>query len=233
MFGRLKSWVSNFYLTIRAGYYQPADLVHLPNPDDDKDDATRLPRKPGVIAALGAAGVAGALVTEVFMTIASATSLMAVAVSGTVAGLLGAALMGRVYYKCKKAGQELIKDFNAAGQLVSGTRRDIYLLRRAQKKITGLFNDASSPQFIDAEIKLIMDETKEMRARVRVDDPGQAPGHKTYYEFIRPTSQMIDATTPVTVAFAEKAAEKKPPPADLSRRIRRLLKKNVQGQAAA
>lgn len=233
MFGRLKSWVSGFYLTIRAGYYQPADLAHLHHSDDDNDDTSKLPRKPGVIAALGAVGIAGALVTDVLMTLAAAASLTAMAVSGTIAGVVGAALMGHVLYKSEKRCRELIKDFNAAGQLVSGARRDIYLLRRAQKKITGLFNDASSPQFIDAEIKLIMDETKDIRARVHVDDPGQAPGHKKYYEFIRPTSAMIDATTPLAASFQAKSEGKKPAPTNLSRKMRRLLGRNAQGQAAA
>lgn len=211
LFDRAMRWIDDFTDTIRAGYYTPA----LPAPPKDEET---LPRKPWVMTALGVFSVASALLTNTVIGLAIEASLIGVTAGIGLAGVIGAGILGTLYLKSKKAGAEKIAETNVAGQQVEGPRSALYKLHRAQRQIIGLtesFADAASPKMIQAEVQQIIADTAALRASVKVTDPGDAPGHRTDYEFVRPIVQFADAAAPIETPAAPVAivaSVKKPAP---------------------
>lgn len=187
-------WFDHFTETIKAGYYAPI----LPH---QKHSHNKLPHKPWVMAALGITGLAGSLVTDAIVTLTVGASAVGIAAGAGFAAISAAGMFGALYLRSKSHANDTLSEINMAGQKVTGTRRDLFTLHQAQRKIISLteaFDEVAARVVVDAEVQDIIADTAAIRARVTVTDPGDSPGHKKVYEFVRPVVQFADAAVPPT-----------------------------------
>lgn len=185
-------WFDHFTDTIKAGYYAPL----LPH---QKHSHAGLPHKPWVMTALGVAGLAGSLITDAIVTLTVGASAVGIAAGAGFAAVAAAGMFGALYLRSKSHAGDTLSEINMAGQRVTGTRRDLYTLHQAQRKIISLteaFDEVAARVVVDAEVQDIIHDTAAVRARVKVTDPGDSPGRKKVYEFVRPVVQFADAAAP-------------------------------------
>lgn len=205
MFTRVKRLIDNFTETIKAGYYTPATLE---NPQEEA-----LPRKPWVLTAVGIFSIGYAFATNTVIGLAIEASLVGVTAGIGLAAVAAGGLLGALYLKSKKAAKERIFETNMAGQRVKGTRTDLYKLNQAQRQIISLtesFKSAAAPRVVDAEVKAVIEAHEDIRQRVNVLDPGDAPGGEKTYEFVRPVVEFTNASAKLAPEPKAESAPKKP-----------------------
>lgn len=195
MFKRLKDRFNSLSRTIRAGYYKPITGVEDIDPDST---STQLPHKRLVTVGMGALTVAYAVVTDVFLNIVEAASTTVVSLGAGALAITGLGVLGHIYNKCKKACQDVITEVNAAGQTVRGTRKDLYMLHQAQKKIFSLtseFEEAAPMFVIQKEVDTVIDKMEETRKRVTVLDKKGVVQPDQEYKFKRIIIDFADAVS--------------------------------------
>jgi hypothetical protein len=148
---------------------------------------------------------------------ASAIALVSMQAMVWVAGgiaLAGAGLFFLEYMQSRRAGREIIREVNFAGQEVEGTRADLYHLHNAQEKIMnlgGTFAQASMESTSET-IERIINSVADNAARVKVVDAGRYNAGCDGYEFSepgiklvknRPTAPVIFHATATTHALAD------------------------------
>lgn len=199
----VKKFTQNIAHTIRAGAYEPLKPGQL---HKDFMAAASLPQKFGITVSKNAFAFAGAAISDVVLNVLGMVSLSAVSVGGALAGGLGVGALGWIYHNSKRSAAQEISEENMAGQLVHGTREDLYIMHQAQKKIVSLtrsFEDVASARHVREEINQVIAETNDVRRRIRVENPGDAPGHRNEYDLIVPKVVYEDAL-PATPAVSTK-----------------------------
>ncbi len=192
-FEAVKKFTQKIAHTIRAGAYEPLRPGQL---HKDFMAAASLPQKFGLTVSKNAFAFAGAAISDVVINVLGMVSVSAVSLGGMVAGALGLGALGWIYRNSKTAAAQEISEENMAGQLVHGTREDLYIMHQAQKKIVSLtrsFEDVASVRHVREEIREVIAETNDVRRRIRVENPGDAPGHKNEYDLIVPKVIYEDA----------------------------------------
>lgn len=187
--------ISRFCDTVRAGYYTPITRKSL---KDDSDDIA-LPKKPGIVASFFGLSAAWLGITDIVIGAAVTASVAAVAISSAAIVATAAIAMGAIYLKCRHKAAQKIREINMAGQTVEGSRADLYALHNTQKKIVSLtmsFNEAACPDIVREQVNDLITDTKPVRDRIRVVNPGHT-SHETDYDFVRPVVTLTDAM-PVT-----------------------------------
>lgn len=112
------------------------------------------------------------------------------------AGLLasGVAFVANEVRKAKIARDEIITEENFAGQIVRGTRKDLYHLHVAQAKILELprhFKRASI-QSVSDTLKIIVDDVEHLRGRVKIVDVGPHGASASVYSFSKESYKLVD-----------------------------------------
>lgn len=196
----VKKFTQNIAHTIRAGAYEPLKPGQL---HKDFMAAASLPQKFGITVSKNAIAFAGAAISDVVLNVLGMVSVSAVTLGGVVAGALGLGALGWIYHNSKKSAALEISEENMAGQIVHGSREDLYIMHQAQKKIVSLtrsFEDVASVRHVREEISQVIAETNAVRRRIRVENPGDAPGHRNEYDLIVPKVVYEDALAATPVA---------------------------------
>lgn len=189
----VRKFTQNITHTIRAGAYEPIKPGQL---HKDFMATASLPQKFGLTVSRNAIAFAGAAISDVALNVLGMVSVSAVTLGGVVAGALGLGALGWIYHNSKKAAALDISEENMAGQIVHGRREDLYIMHQAQKKIVSLtrsFEEVASARHVREEIGQIIAETNAVRRRIRVENPGDAPGHRNEYDLIVPKVTYEDA----------------------------------------
>lgn len=203
----LRSGYDNFHMRIAEGNYriQPKSLWTL---------ITGQGSKPEVDVAVTKVGGAMMDTGRSFgkrMMWASAIALVSMQAMVWVAGgiaLAGAGLFVLEYMQSRRAGREVIREVNFAGQQIEGTRADLYHLHNAQEKIMnlgGTFAQASmesTSETIERIIASVSDNAK----RVKVIDPGRYNAGCDGYEFSEPGIKLVKDRPAAPIIFNAPAA---------------------------
>lgn len=195
----------NFHLRIAEGNYriQPKSLWTL---------ITGQGSKPEIDVAVTKVGGAMMDTGRSFgkrMMWASAIALVSMQAMVWVAGgiaLAGAGLFVLEYMQSRRAGREVIREVNFAGQQIEGTRADLYHLHNAQEKIMnlgGTFAQASMESTSET-IERIINSVSDNASRVKVIDPGRYNAGCEGYEFSEPGIKLVkDRPAPPAIFHAQ------------------------------
>ncbi len=140
---------------------------------------------------------------------ASAIALVSMQAMVWVAGgiaLAGAGLFVLEFVQSRRAGREIIREVNFAGQHIEGTRADLYHLHNAQEKIMnlgGTFAQASMESTSET-IERIISSVADNAARVKVVDAGRYNAGCEGYEFSEPGIKLVkDRPAPPSIFHAQ------------------------------
>lgn len=198
----VRAGYDNFHLRIAEGNYriQPKSLWTL---------LTGQGSKPEVDVAVTKVGGAMMDTGRSFgkrMMWASAIALVSMQAMVWVAGgiaLAGAGLFVLEFMQSRRAGREVIREVNFAGQQVEGTRADLYHLHNAQEKIMnlgGTFAQASMESTSET-IARIISSVGDNAKRVKVIDPGRYNAGCDGYEFSEPGIKLVKDRPAAPVIF--------------------------------
>lgn len=188
--------ITDMSLTMRAGAYEPLKPGQLHR---DFMASASLPEKIGIKVSRNALSLAATAIGDVIITTLQMISFSALTIGGIVAGALGLGALGYIYKSSKTSAAQVISEENAAGQTVSGTRSDLYVMHQAQKKIISLsrsFEEVASQRQIRAEINDVIEKTNSVRARIKVLNSGDAPGHRDEYDLVIPPEEQYRDALP-------------------------------------
>ncbi len=117
--------------------------------------------------------------------------------------LAGAGLFVLEFMQSRRAGREVIREVNFAGQHIEGTRADLYHLHNAQEKIMnlgGTFAQASMESTSET-IERVIDSVAEHAKRVKVVDSGRYGAGCEAYEFSEPGIKLVKDRPATPIVF--------------------------------
>lgn len=206
-FGKIWKGYETFHNTIAEGHYraEPLTVWTLIRPPKKKD----LPETPQTATGAMMIGTSRTLGKR-FMWAAIFAALSIQTLYTVAIGLagVGICLLTLEYKRSKRAGEEVIREVNFAGQVVEGKRKDLYHLHNAQERIMNLSSSfkAASMESTTDTIDRIMKSVAEQRARVKVVEGGRFGARTTAYEFSEPGIKLVNDEDGTKISRAPVAA---------------------------
>lgn len=191
-FGKIWKGYEKFHTTICEGHYraEPLTIWSLIRPPKKKD----LPETPQTATGAMMIGTSRTLGKRfMWAAIFAALSIQTLYTVAIALAGVGVCLLTLEYNRSKRAGEEVIREVNFAGQIVEGKRKDLYHLHYAQERIMNLsasFKQASMESTTDT-IDRIMKTVAEHRARIKVIEGGRFGAGTDTYEFSEPGIKLV------------------------------------------
>lgn len=194
VFQKLKQAYDHFHQTLEEGHYRAEPMSIWSNwfkPSVPK----KLPETPQVAIGTRMLGTAEKLGNRfLWASIFAVLSIKSLMTTGIALAAAGVGFFGIEYYRCRKAGDDVITEVNFAGQTVQGARRDLCRLFKAQAKLmnlTAAFKQASMASTSDT-VRDILDSVKDERSRVKVLDRGRYSAKAHVYDFSEPEIKLVN-----------------------------------------
>jgi hypothetical protein len=212
-FGKIWKGYEKFHTTICEGHYraEPLTIWSLIRPPKKKE----LPETPQTATGAMMIGTSRTLGKRfMWAAIFAALSIQTLYTVAIALAGVGVCLLTLEYNRSKRAGDEVIREVNFAGQVVEGKRKDLYHLHYAQERIMNLsasFKAASMESTTDT-IDRIMKSVAEQRSRIKVVDGGRFGAGTATYEFSEPGIKLVEdedgaKITPAPSALASTTAK--------------------------
>ncbi|MBL8713867.1 MAG: hypothetical protein JNM12_13290 [Alphaproteobacteria bacterium] len=204
---KIGDFYEDFYTTLAEGHYraEPLTIWTLIKPPAKQKMPGTSPVEVGT-RMLDTSQMVGK--RFMWASIFAALSIKTLTTTAIGFGVAGVSLLALEYRRSKSAAAETITEVNFAGQTVTGTRRDLYRLHKAQEqimKLTDSFKQASMESTTDT-INRIIDSVKEHRARVTVIDGGRYGAKTGAYEFSEPAIKLVEDDNGVKISRPYAAA---------------------------